>query len=217
MRVRHFSAALALAIAAPGCALAQSGPLTIVTVDAAALLCIYDKSCKASTTDNSVKFDMPDTIGTQASPRLHTRTVLGAAGAPAAGKTGYLYRLDMTNVVGAMDVSCATALKLDVGPTAKFEYFKNGANADVFVVDKGAAGTVGLAKAERIGSGVTVTFRKRICVGTGPGGGESSLFFGLTSDHPPKAATAQVMLVGGVMAKRETTSTVRAPTRAPAY
>ena len=217
MRVRHFAAALAVAIAAPDGAFGQSGKLTIVTVDAAALLCIYDKSCKTSSVDSSVAFDMPDIIGTQPRPRLHTRTILGAAGAPAAGKTGYLYRLDLTGVVGGSDVSCATAIKLDVGPTAKFEYFKNGANADVFVVDKGAPGTVGLSKAERIGSGVTLTFRKSICVGTGAGGGEGSLFFGLTSDHAPKAANAQVMLVGGVMAKRQHTATAKAPTRAPAY
>ena len=201
----------------PRIALAQSAALTIVTVDAKDLLCIYDKSCKIATTDSSVAFDMQDTIGHLPQPRMHTRTVLGAAGSSAAGKTGYLYRLDLTNVVGGSDVSCATALKLDVGPTSKFEYFKNGANADVFVVEKGAPGTVGLAKAERIDSGVTFTFRKRICVGTGPGGGESSLFFGLTSDHPPKAATAQVVLVGGVLSKRESTATVKAPTRAPAY
>jgi hypothetical protein len=217
MGVRFFLAALGFAIAAPSLALAQSGPLTIVTVDAKDLLCIYDKGCKIATTDSSVAFDMQDTIGHLPQPRMHTRTVLGAAGSPAAGKTGYLYRLDLTNVVGGLDVSCATAFKLDVGPTGKFEYFKNGANADVFVVDKGAPGTVGLAKAERIGSGVTFTFRKRICVGTGPGGGESSLFFGLTSDHPPKTANAQVMLVGGVLAKRESTASVKAPTRAPSY
>lgn len=108
---------------------------------------------------------MPDIIGDQSRPRLHVRTVLGAAGSPAAGKTGYLYRLDLTNVIGALDVSCATALKLDVGPTAKFEYFKNGANTDLFVIDKGGAGTIGVSKAERIGSGITVTFRKSICVG----------------------------------------------------
>lgn len=160
---------------------------------------------------------MPDTIGHLPQPRLHVRTVPGAAGAPAAGKTGYLYRLDMTDVVGGSDVSCATALKLDAGPAAKFEYFKNGANADAFVIDTGGAGTVGLAKAERIGSGVTFTFRKRVCVGTGPGGGAGSFFFGLTSDHPPKQAIAQVLVVGGVMARRESTSMVTAPTRAPAY
>jgi hypothetical protein len=217
MRVRHFPLVLAIALAVPTAASAQSGKMTVVTVHAAALLCIYDKSCKASPTDNSVAFDMPDIIGTQPRPRLHTRTIAGSAGAPAAGKTGYLYRLDLTNVVGGSDVSCATALKLDFGPTAKFEYFKNGPNADVFVVDSGGSGTVGLSKAERIGSGVTLTFRKQICVGTGPKGGESSLFFGLTSDHPPKAATAQVQLLGGIMAKRHTTAVAKAPTRAPAY
>ncbi len=217
MRVRHFSAALALAFAAPGCAFAQSGPLAIVTVDAAALLCIYDKSCKAASTDNSVAFEMPDIIGHLPKPRLHTRTIVGAAGAPAGGKTGYLYRLDLTNVVGGSDVSCATTLKLDVGPTGKFEYFKNGPQADVFVVSTGAAGTIGLSKAERFGSGVNFTFRKSICVGTGPGGGESSFFFGLTSDHPPKASNAQVLLTAGVMSKRTSTATAKAPTRTPGY
>ena len=218
MRVRQLAAALTFAaLAAPGVAAAQSGPLTIVTVDMKDVFCIYDKSCKAATTDSSIKFDMPDTIGHLPQPRMHTRTVLGTAGAPAAGKTGYLYRVDMTGVVGGSDVSCATGVRLDVGPTLKFEYFKGGANADVFVIDTGGPGMAGLSKAERFGNGITVTFRKRVCVGTGPGGGESSFFFGLTSDHASKASTAQVLLVGGVMAKRETTTSAKAPTRAPAY
>lgn len=63
MRIRRLLAAHAFAIAVPSCALAQSGPLTIVTVEAKDLFCIYGKSCKASTTDSSVKFDMPDVIG----------------------------------------------------------------------------------------------------------------------------------------------------------
>lgn len=62
-----------------------------------------------------------------------------------------------------------------------------------------------------------MTFSKRICVGTGPKGGDCSFFFGLTSDHPPKAAHAQILLVGGIMAKRPSAATVKAPTRAPAY
>lgn len=217
MHIRHFFTALAFAIAAPSGASAQSGPLSIVTVDAAALLCIYDKNCKAASTDNAIAFEMPDIIGHLPKPRLHVRTIQGAAGAPAAGKTGYLYRLDMTGVVGGSDVSCATTLKLDVGPTGKFEYFKNGPNADVFVVSSGAAGTIGLSKAERFGNGVNVTFRKPICVGTGPGGGESSFFFGLTSDHPPRDSSAQVLLTAGVLSKRTSTATAKAPTRAPAY
>ena len=72
MRIRQLAATMAFAIAAPAGAPAQSGKLTIVTVDAAALLCIYDKSCKTSTTDSSVAFDMPDIIGTQPRPRLHS-------------------------------------------------------------------------------------------------------------------------------------------------
>ncbi len=218
MRIRlAAAAALLVAIASPGSVLAQSGPLTIVTVDARDLFCIYDKDCKARTTDSTVAFDMPDIIGHLPRPRLHVRTVTGATNSPAAGKTGYLYRLDVTGVVGSLDVSCATAFRLDAGPTIKFEYFKNGANADVFVVAKGADGTVGLSKAERVGTGITFTFRNRICVGTGPGGGQSSYFFGVTSDHPPKAGDVQVLLVGGNNAKRETTAIAKAPSRTPKY
>jgi hypothetical protein len=217
MRIPLLCGALALAIAAPDSATAQSGPLAIVTVDAAALLCIYDKSCKIASTDSSIAFEMPDIIGHLPKPRLHVRTIQGTAGAPAAGKTGYLYRLDLTNVVGGSDVSCATTLKLDMGPTGKLEYFKNGPNADVFVVSSGAAGTIGLSKAERFGNGVNLTFRKSICVGTGPGGGESSFLFGLTSDHPPRESSAQVVLTAGVMSKRTSTATAKAPARAPAY
>jgi hypothetical protein len=42
--MRHSLAALVLAMALPASALPQSGPLTIVTVDAKDLFCIYDKS-----------------------------------------------------------------------------------------------------------------------------------------------------------------------------
>jgi hypothetical protein len=62
---------------------------------------------------------------------------------------------------------------------------------------------------------LTVDAKDLFC--TGPKGGEGSLFFGLTSDHPPKAANAQVMLTGGIMAKRPTAASAKAPTRAPAY
>lgn len=216
MRGRHVAAVLILAVAAPGGALAQSGPLTIVTVDAKELPCTYDKGCKAPMTDSTATIEMSNTIGHLPQPRLHTRTVPGVAGAPAAGKTGYLYRLDMTNAVGSMSVPCVTALTLDVGPTVKFEYFKGGANADVFVIDKGGAGTVGLSKAERAGNGITFTFRKPVCTGSGPGGGESSLLFGVTSDRPPRASTAQLQIVEGT-ARAPSAAKGKAPARTPAY
>ena len=164
MRLRSIhrsAAALLLASCGSSVARAQSTTLTIVTVDAKELPCTYDKGCKGAMTDSTATVEMSNTIGHLPQPRLHVRTVLGAAGSPAAGKTGYLYRLDMTNVVGSMSVPCVTTLTLDTGPTARFEYFKGGANADVFVVSAGGPGTVGLSKAERIGNGITVTFRSR--------------------------------------------------------
>ena len=129
---------------------------------------------------------MPDIIGTQPQPRLHTRTIAGAAGAPAAGKTGYLYRL-RHDQRGRRHATCPArpTLKLDVGPTAKFEYFKNGANADVFVVEHGLRpAPSGWRRRSGSAAVVTVTFRKRMLrTAPAPSGGESSMFFELTSDH----------------------------------
>lgn len=214
--MRAWPIAVALAIVTPGIALAQSGALTVVTVDAKDVACIYDKGCKLAGTDSTANVEMSNTIGHLPQPRLHVRTVVGAAGSPAAGKTGYLYRIDMTNAVGSLSLPCVTTLALDAGPTLKYEYFKGGANADIFVVNTGLPGTIGVSKAERFGNGVTVTFRKGVCTGSGPGGGESSFFFGFTSDRAPRASTAQIQIAEGPP-RSPTTAKGKAPTRAPGY
>ena len=88
----RLSAAVVLAMTLPGAALAQSGPLTIVTVDAAAALRLR-QSCKIETTEAL----SPSICRTSSAAICRSRECIrepcwGAAGSPAAGKTGYLYR-----------------------------------------------------------------------------------------------------------------------------
>ncbi len=194
--------AAAFAAAAP----AAAGPLAVVTVAAPDINCVFNTTCKITVTDSGGDFAIPGMAGTA---RLQSRTFNGAKGAPAAGKRGYMYRMNLTQAYGIVDIPCVNALKVDFGPIVKLQYNKAGGLDDVFVVTKGGLGTVGLASADQTGNVITFNFSKPVCAGGSPGKGDTSYFFGLTSNHAPKAITAQVQVVGGPL--------VRVAARAPNY
>jgi hypothetical protein len=45
----------------------------------------------------------------------------GAAGAPAAGNTGYKYRVDLTQAVTQVDASCVFSLKFTFGQVLPYD------------------------------------------------------------------------------------------------
>jgi hypothetical protein len=182
----------------------NAAPLAVVTVGAPAINCVFDPSCKVTVSDGIGAIPVPGITGTA---RLQSRTFTGAAGAPAAGKTIYMYRVDLTQAVGKGDTPCVGALILDFGPTPKFDYDKNGSPDDVFVVTSGGLGTIPLAWADKTGNLIAFTFGKPVCPGASPGAGDTSFFFGLASDAAHRAVNAQVMLTSGRL--------VAAPARAP--
>ena len=162
----------------------------MISIGAPALNCVYDTACGFSVTDTVATIPIAGVSGRVV---VQTRTFTGAQGSPAAAKTGFEYRVNLTGAVGSR---CVSALKLPFATISKIPYIPDGPYADIFVVASGDLGTIGLASADKSGDTVTFTFSKPVCAGASPGQGESSLFFGLTSSEPPKPALAQVDVPG---------------------
>lgn len=200
---QHVAAALVVTLTA---APAAAAPLAVVTVAAPAINCVFNTSCKITVSDTVGTIPVPGISGTA---RLQSRTFLSGKGAPAAGKRGYMYRVDLTNAVGIVAIPCVSSLKLDFGPVTKLQYNGAGPPDDVFVVTAGGLGAIGLAAADKVGNVVTFTFSAPVCAGSSPGKGDTSYFFGLAAATAPKPVTAQAQVAGGPL--------VDVPARVPAH
>lgn len=198
--------AAAAALAGLATCAAHAAPLKVVNVGAPAVNCVFNTTCKITVKDTGGNIPVPGISGTA---RLQSRTYAGAAGAPAAGKTGYEYRVNLTQAVGVLNIPCVSALKVDFGPVASLDYDKDGQPDQVFVVTSGGLGTVGLASAAQVGTTITFTFSAPVCAGSSPGKGDTSFFFGLAAAKAPKAITAQAQIAGGAW--------VNVPARAPIH
>jgi len=183
---RFFGLSLALALSASP---AVADPLTITEVAAPAINCVFDTSCKIMVTDTIGPIAIPAVHGPAA---LQSRSFVAAPGTPAAGMTGYLFRIDLAQARGGTPNVCIARLKFDLGPLAKLPYPGGTGPADVFVITTGAIGTVGLASADRAGAAVTFAFRQPVCPGPGANPGQSSYFFGFAAARPPQPATARL-------------------------
>jgi len=173
----------------PVAGVAGAASLSIVTVSAPEINCIYETDCTVTVTDTVANITLPSMTG---NGRLQSRTFAGKAGAPAAGKTGYEYRLDMTQATAIGDVACVTGLEVDFGPITKLQYNKAGPVDDVFVITKGGLGSIGLASAEQDRNVITFAFSQPVCAADTSGPGKTTFFFGLTSAHTPKGIVAKV-------------------------
>jgi hypothetical protein len=175
---------LAGAVVLATATLAAAGPLTVVQVGAPAKNCVFQASCTVTVTDSSAHIPLNFSAG---APFLQSRTFTGAPGTPAAGLTGYEYRVDMRSAGGSVD--CLLGLVVDFGPVQALPY-KDGANAHVYVVTQGGLGSVGVKSAEQTGRIIEFTFDKPLCVDIAANSGASTFFFGLASAKPPQAITA---------------------------
>lgn len=173
---------------------AQSEPLSVINVVASALNCVYDSACGFMVVDTVATIP----IGVSGRAALQTRSFTGATGSPAAGKTGYQFRVNLSGAVGR---HCVSAFKLPFGEIVKLPYLPNRPYADIFVVASGDLGTIGIGSADKTGDTITFSFSKPVCAGASTGRGESSLFFGLTANEAPKAGFATVELEGGAPAR----------------
>jgi hypothetical protein len=194
--MRNFTKVLlygaSLLVAVPSAAIAAQ--LSIVAVSAPAINCVFETDCTIVVTDSVGIIPIPNLIAGAA--RLQSRTFAGQAGAPAAGKTGYEYRVDLTTAVTNAEFSCVTDLAVDFGPITKLQYDNTGPTDQVYVVTKGGIGKIGLLFAEQSGNIVTFTFNQPVCAGYTPNTGDTTFFFGLTSEFAPHAIIAKVGVPG---------------------
>lgn len=183
--------AAAACVAVP--AVAQAVSLKVVTVTAPDVNCVFDPSCKLTVTDTIGDIVIPALSGKAV---LQSRTFSGAAGAPGAGLTGYEYRVDLTQASTANDAACVTDLTVDFGPLVQLQYDKAGPNDDVYVINKGGLGTVGLFSADMTDNKITFVFDQPVCAAAEGAKGATSFFFGLAAKGAPTAVTASMGVPG---------------------
>jgi hypothetical protein len=179
---RAVFAVAAIALLVP--AGAQAATLTVVTVNAPAVNCVFDASCVVVVSDQVGNLTYTPLGG---GARLQSRVFAAKPGAPAAGKTAYLYRVDLTNGTGFTE--CLAGLVLNFGPIAKLPYAGSG-QSDVFVITQGGLGSVGIKSAEQDGDVITFNFSTYLCAG------QTSFFFGLAAAKAPMGGEAMLFGIG---------------------
>ena len=190
---RSRSGLAALVLATLMARAAQAESLTVVEVNAPAVNCVFNPSCTVTVNDSTGALAMPF-ITTPGTAWLQSRTYAGVPGAPAAGKTAYVYRLSMTQAAGHGE--CVAGLVLNFGPVTRLPY-GGGALADVFVVTTGGLGTVGIASAQKTGDVIEFTFKNGgLCLDGGPDIKNTTFFFGLAAATPPMATNAHLWALG---------------------
>ncbi len=176
---------------------AAAAPLKVVTVGAPAINCIFNNpACTVVVNDTTANIN----LSTRRTGFLQSRTYTGQPGSPAAGLYAYEYRIDLSNALGAVAISCVNSMTLDFGPVVStLDYNGDGLRGDqVFVVSSGGIGTIGIVAAFQIGNKVTFRFSAPVCEGGAPGRGDSTFFWGLVSRRPPRFVNATVHETGGV-------------------
>ncbi len=176
-------------------AMAAAAPLTVVNVSAPDINCKFDPSCKIVVNDSTANFTLPGTTG---NAFLQTRTwPVGKPGTVGAGKYVYEYRLDLTHLTGVTAQGCVTQLKITFGPVVSLNYDGVGGTEQVFVTTGGGLGTVAPSSVDKTGNVVTFNFATPVCSGSSPGHGQTSYFFGLSSNRTARAVTATVAATAG--------------------
>ncbi|MEA2953661.1 MAG: hypothetical protein QOJ96_3181 [Alphaproteobacteria bacterium] len=169
---------------------AGAAPLVIAEVNAPAVNCVFRTNCILPVTDSIGPILLNTGLGTA---RLQSRTFTGTAGTPGAGKTGYLYRVDMTKLSAGAE--CIAGLTINFGPVTKLPY-KNGQLSDIFVITAGGLGTIGPKSADQFGNIIVFNFSPQLCVGTVASDANTTFFFGLAAATAPVAAKAHLFGTG---------------------
>jgi hypothetical protein len=170
---------------------ASAGPLKVVQVTAPAVNCVYSKTCTVMVSDSVGQLPLGN-LDNKNTAWLQSRTFTGAAGTPAAGLTGYEYRLDMTQASGSLE--CIGGVVINFGPIAQLP-FANNTPADAYVITKGGLGTIGVSAAQA-SDVITFTFDKAICASEPANAANTTFFFGLASVHPPTSISAGIFGTG---------------------
>jgi len=170
----------------------SAGPLTVVEVAAPAINCVFSANCTITVTDSVGQLPLAN-LNKPNTAWLQSRTFTGAAGTPGAGKTGYEYRLDMTQASGSLE--CINGIVVNFGPLTQLPY-KNNQPTDGYVITQGGLGSIGLGDVEQDADVITFNFAKPICATEQVNAALTTFFFGLASVNPPVAISAGVFATG---------------------
>jgi len=166
-------------------------PLKVVEVSAPAINCVFEPSCTITVSDTTGNILLPTVAPGTA--WLQSRTYSGVAGTPAAGLTGYEYRISMTQASGQAD--CITGFTVNFGPHQPLPY-KNSTPADVFVTTGGGLGTISLKSAVRFNDAIEFTLTSPLCL-DGPADVKNTTFFiGLAAAAAPMHVHVQIAAIG---------------------
>ena len=130
---------------------------------------------------------------------LQSRIFQGEPGSPAAGKWVYEYRLDLRCAQTLGSVPSVSSVGLSNGPVLSYDYNFDSVSSDqVFVVTAGGLGTIGLSSAG-YGFGYTqFNFSSPVWPSGGGGcAGDSTYFWGYTSNYAPHVVTATIATSSG--------------------
>ena len=172
---------------------AEAQQLKIVEVSAPAINCVFNPTCRITVSDTVGNILLPTVLPGTA--WLQSRTFKGEPGTPAAGLTGYEYRISLTQASGAAD--CITGFTVNFGPHKPLPY-KDASPTDVYVVTGGGLGTISLKSAERFGDAIEFSLKSALCL-AGPADVKNTTFFiGLAAEAAPMHVNSQIAVVGQV-------------------
>ena len=171
---------------------ASAGNLNFVEVNAPKVNCVFAANCTITVSDSVGQLPLAN-LNKPNTAWLQSRTFTGAAGTPGAGKTGYEYRLDMTQASGSLE--CINGIVVNFGPITQLPY-KNNQPSDGYVITTGGLGTIGLGTVEQDAGVITFNFAKPICATEQVNAALTTFFFGLASVNPPVAISAGVFATG---------------------
>ena len=171
--------------------LAQAIAFRIVNVNAPSVNYVFNHTGSVTVTDK--------TSPVLGSGFVQSRIYRSEPTSPARGKYVYEYRVDLTNVVGITAPQWVSGMSVDFGGMSTLDYNRDGhASEEVFVITSGGLGVVGLNAVVLAGANpLHFNFSRHIFSGASRGRGESSYFFGLVSQYPPRVINARVETSSG--------------------
>jgi len=171
--------------------------LRIAKIAGSAVDCLFKTGTACTdTTSASVGVAIFSLAGATGNAQVQTNTFFGVPNTVGAGKTAYLYRVDLAEVVALGEFACIVDMTINFGPITQLPYVRPGQLDDVFVITESTIGSIGLLSAEQTSRDITFTFEKPICATQFAGTGESSFVFGLASATGPKSSNATLAQPG---------------------
>ena len=187
---------LLVLLAAHGSNQANAAPtavLTVATVSAPDVNCLFDDDCTIFVEDTAASFTLDDMTGTGfLQSRLWPR---GQAGTDGVGLFPYLYRMDMRELIGPGNPGCVTSFSFEFGPVVPLDYDNDGSLEDLFVITSGGLGSITPSIVDLTNGKLTVSFSPPVCgdFSAAQDNGESSFFMGLASPFRDREVVADVI------------------------